>query len=274
MSNKEENLKNLATNIRLSTLDMISKTHASHIASSYSMIEILVVLYSKILNVSPQTINSPDRDRFVLSKGHGAASVYATLYKMGFFAKDEIDNYYSNGGKLSGHVSHKGVNGIEISTGSLGHGACIACGIALAGKIDNKNYHTYCIVGDGECNEGSIWEMAMFAAHNKLSNYTIIIDCNKMQALGECCGIIDLSNMADRWRTFGWNVIDVDGHNFVELENAFNNKSKDKPNCIIAHTIKGKGVSFMENNNLWHYRDPQGEFYENAKKELEAQLEK
>lgn len=261
-------LEPLSKVVRLEILDMINKTHASHIAPSFSIVELLLILYGKVMNISPQNTDNPERDYFVLSKGHAASALYSVLHQFDFLTDDEIKNYYSNGSYLSGHVSHKGVKGVEISTGSLGHGACIACGIALANKIDGLNNQIYTIVGDGECNEGCIWEMATFASQHCLNNFTVIVDCNKMQAMGKTCDIMQMDNLIERWTDFGFDVVSIDGHNMHEIESALVTKS-NKPKCIIANTIKGKGVSYMENELLWHYRDPQGELYSQAKDELQ-----
>lgn len=184
---------------------------------------------------------------------------------------EELKTHYADGSRLSGHVSHKGIPGVEISTGSLGHGACMACGIALNAKLENMPYYTYAIVGDGECDEGSIWEMALFANHFKLNQFVVIVDHNKMQSLDYCENTLALSPFAEKWKAFGWNVYDIDGHNHDELRNALNDakKSQDKPTVIIANTVKGNGISFMENDILWHYRFPHdGEEYDGALKEL------
>ncbi|HVI42640.1 MAG TPA: 1-deoxy-D-xylulose-5-phosphate synthase N-terminal domain-containing protein, partial [Anaerovoracaceae bacterium] len=175
----------------------------------------------------------------------------------------------ANGSILSGHVSHKGVPGVELSTGSLGHGIGVAVGMSVAAKYDHKLHRIYVVIGDGECDEGSVWEAALFANHYKLDNLTVIIDHNKMQSLKTCEETISLGNLGDKWRQFGWNVYEVDGHNHSALSEVLLEQT-DKPKCIVAHTIKGKGVSFMEHNILWHYRAPQGEDYINAIKELEA----
>ena len=263
----------LARNVRKDVLEMIHSSHASHIGAAYSVTDILCVLYTSVLKYD---INNPKwegRDRLVLSKGHAGSALYAVLGEVGFFDKQLLETYDQNGSLFSGHISHKGVPGVEFSTGSLGHGVCVATGLALAGKMDNQNYHVYGIVGDGECDEGSVWETALFAHQYKLSNFTIIIDRNNMQAMGNVRDVMDTADLRKKFEDFGWNAIDVDGHNHEELLNAFSKKfDNDNPTCIVAHTIKGKGVSFMENSLLWHYRDPQGEFYEAAKKELEDSL--
>lgn len=264
--------RQLAHNVRLDVLDMIHNSHASHIGSAYSVADILAVLYADILKYKTNDPKWENRDRLVLSKGHAGSALYATLAEVGFYDKEELKTYDLDGSKFSGHISHKGVDGVEFSTGSLGHGVCVATGMALAGKLDKKPYRVYAIVGDGECNEGSFWETIMFANQYNLSNFTIIIDRNRMQAMGDIEKVIDTGDLAAKIKTFGFNVLSIDGNSHEELLDAFKTQfDNDKPICIVANTIKGKGVSFMENQLLWHYRDPQGEFYESAKKELEAE---
>lgn len=263
------NSEELAWKIRRYSIEMTHISGGSHIASALSIADIMGVLYNDIMNIYPDEPQNDNRDRFILSKGHAGVAVYAVLAEKGFFDTKLLKTYYANGSKLSGHLSHKNVPGVEFSTGSLGHGACVAAGIAMAGKIKNKNYRVFTLIGDGECNEGSIWEMALFANHYKLSNFTVIIDHNKLQSLDTCENTLELIDLSAKWRCFGWHVLEIDGHNHSEIKKALLTRDKSKPICIIANTIKGKGVSFMENQVLWHYRDPQGEDYVNAIKELE-----
>lgn len=259
----------LAKKIRIHSIKMAHYAKESHIASALSVSDIVAVLYNDILKVSAKKPCDGNRDRFILSKGHACSAVYAALAEKGFFDIEELYHQCKNGAKLGGHITNKSVSGVEISTGSLGHGCCVAAGVALAGKLKNKAYNVYVIVGDGECNEGSVWEMAQFAYQRKLDNLTIIVDHNKMQALGSCRDILDFVNLSDKWKSFGWNTIEVDGHNHKELKAALLKKADNNwPKCIIAHTIKGKGISFMENNIVWHYRDPQGKEYAEALAEL------
>jgi transketolase len=216
----------------------------------------------------------PERDRIILSKGHAGAAIYAALAEKGFFGTDELKTHYADGSRLSGHVSHKGVPGIELSTGSLGHGLSVGAGMALAAKKDDRRHMVYVICGDGECDEGEVWEAALFAHHYKLNNLVAIIDNNKMQSLDFCENTIALSPFADKWQAFGWNVLDIDGHDHAALREAFRQAklSADRPTVIIANTVKGKGISFMEHNILWHYRYPHdGEEYNTAVAELKAQ---
>lgn len=261
----------LALKVRRHIVEMIHNSHASHISSCLSCVDIIAVLYSDILNVQPNNPSFEERDRFIMSKGHGGATVYATLAECGFFPTKTLENYYMNGSILSGHISHKNVPGVEVSTGSLGHGIAIACGMAMAAKIDHANYKVYALIGDGECDEGVVWEAALNAAQRGLDNFTVIVDRNNLQAMGRTEDILKLEPFADKWRSFGWNVIDLpDGGDHDQLRSAFNAPFENKPKCIIARTVKGKGISFMENNLLWHYRDPQGIFYTRALEELEA----
>lgn len=266
----EINSIELAYKIRKDAINMVHNAHASHIGGVLSCTDIIAVLYSDIANYDVTNPRNPLRDRIILSKGHNGVAIYVALAESGFFTVDELNTYGMNGSKFSCHVSHKNVPGVEISTGSLGHGIGVACGMALNAKLKKLPYKVYVILGDGECNEGSVWEAAMFAAQYKLNNLTVIIDANGMQAMGKCSDVIDMEPMADKWRTFNWNVIEVkDGHNHNDLKQAFMADAENMPKVIIARTVKGKGVSFMENNILWHYRDPQGEFYKQALKELE-----
>lgn len=263
----------LAWLIKRHGIEMTHISHGSHIGSILSVADVVAVLYNDVANITPETVNDENRDRIVLSKGHAGAAIYAALAEKGFFPVEELKTHYADGSRLSGHVSHKGIPGVEISTGSLGHGACMACGIALNAKIEKMPYFTYAIVGDGECDEGSIWEMALFANHFKLNQFVVIVDHNKMQSLDFCDNTLALSPFAEKWKAFGWNVYDIDGHNHDEIRNALNEakKSADKPTVIIANTVKGNGISFMENDILWHYRFPhEGEEYDGALKELHA----
>lgn len=261
--------KELAWKIRRHAIEMTHISGGSHIGSILSIADIVGVLYNDVMNIFPEDPKNCKRDRFILSKGHAGAAVYIALAEKGFFDTEKLKTHYTDGSILSGHVSHKNVPGVEFSTGSLGHGVCVAAGMAMAGKRDEKNHRVFAIIGDGECDEGSVWEMALFSNHYRLSNLTVIVDHNKMQSLDTCEKTLEFIDLAEKWRAFGWNVIEIDGHNHEEIKRALINKDISKPTCIVAHTIKGKGISFMENNVLWHYRDPQGEFYENAIKELE-----
>lgn len=267
------NSKQLAWLIRRHGIEMTHISHGSHIGSILSVADIVAVLYNDVANISPDNLKDENRDRIILSKGHAGAAIYAALAEKGFFNREELKTHYADGSRLSGHVSHKGIPGVEFSTGSLGHGACVAAGMALNAKLDKKPYYTYAIVGDGECDEGSIWEMALFANQFNLNQFIVIVDHNKMQSLDFCENTLTLVPFAEKWKAFGWNVLEIDGHNHDELRSAFAKakESKDKPTVIIANTVKGKGVSFMEFDILWHYRFPhEGEEYDGALKELHA----
>ncbi len=267
--------KVLAWLIRRNGLEMSHLSRGSHIGSVFSVAEIVAVLYSSVLNVDPDDPKKPDRDRLILSKGHAGSSVYAALAETGFFPVEQLKTHYANGSILSGHVSHKGVPGVEISTGALGHGLAIGTGMALGAKMDGADWRVYVILGDGECDEGSVWEAALQAAQYRLDRLIAVVDYNHMQSLATVEETLRLEPFESKWLDFGWNALSVDGHDTGRLKEAFGwakqNAGSGKPSVILAHTVKGKGVSFMENDILWHYRTPQGEEYEAALKELEAQ---
>ena len=265
----------LAWLIRRNALEMTHISRGSHIGSVFSMAEIIAVLYTGVLNVDPRDPRKPDRDRMILSKGHAGSAVYAALAETGFFPVEQLKTHYANGSILSGHVSHKGVPGVEVSTGSLGHGLGVGTGMALGAKMDGAEWRTWVVLGDGECDEGSVWEAALQAAQYGLDRLCAIVDYNHMQSLFTVEETLRLEPFEDKWRDFGWNARSVDGHDVRALQEACawakDQAGSGRPSVILAHTIKGKGVSFMENNILWHYRTPQGEEYEAALKELEAQ---
>ena len=254
---------------------MTHLSRGSHIGSVFSVAEIIAVLYASVLNVDPKEPKKPDRDRLILSKGHAGSAVYAALAETGFFPVEQLKTHYANGSILSGHVSHKGVPGVEVSTGSLGHGLGVGVGMALGAKMDGAQWRTYVVLGDGECDEGSVWEAALQAAQYKLDRLIAVIDYNHMQSLATVDETLRLEPFEQKWKDFGWNALSVDGHDTDALQKAFDwakeNAGSRKPSVILAHTVKGKGVSFMENDILWHYRTPQGEEYDAALKELEAQ---
>tara|TARA_B100000900_G_C20597394_1_gene723990 strand:+ start:523 stop:1326 length:804 start_codon:yes stop_codon:yes gene_type:complete len=260
----------LAKKIRIHSVKMANSGGGSHIGSALSIADILGVLYSGVLKLNPKDPSDPKRDRFILSKGHAGAAVYAALAEVGFFSKSLLSTHYQDGSNLSGHVSHKGVPGVEFSTGSLGHGLGIGAGIAKAAKINKNKYKTYVLLSDGECDEGSVWEAAMFSAHHRLNNLIAIVDYNKLQSLDTVEKTLGLEPFKFKWESFGWHVIEVDGHNYDQLHEALfaGSKTSGKPTVLICHTIKGKGVSFMENSVLWHYRCPKGKEFELALEEL------
>lgn len=268
--NSHSKSEELAHKIRRSVVRMTHLGKSSHVGSALSMTDIIAVLYSEILDVDPNDTKKTDRDRFLLSKGHAGAAVYAALAHSGFMSIDTLDEHYQNGSILSGHVSHKGVPGVEFSTGSLGHGLGVAVGMAKAALLQKKTHGIYCLLSDGECDEGSNWEAILFAAHHQLGNLTAIVDYNKIQSLDLVANTIGLEPFLDKWTAFGWQVFEVDGHDHGALRAALAHApvTSEQPRCVICHTIKGKGVSFMENSVLWHYRTPQGNEYDAAVEEL------
>ncbi len=264
--------ENLAKKIRLHALNMTSLGGSSHIGSIFSMADILAVLYGKILRVDPKNPKWADRDRFILSKGHAGGGVYAALAESGFFDVEKLKTHYQDGSDLSGHVSHKGIPGVELSTGSLGHGLGVGTGMAMAAKLDERDNKVFVLLSDGECDEGSNWEAILFASHHKLDNLVAIIDYNKLQSLATVKTTLNLEPFATKWRAFGWQVVEADGHNHEDLIAKLSSlpAKKNKPTVVIAHTTKGKGVSFMENQVLWHYRTARGEEYDAALRELSS----
>lgn len=252
------NSEQLAWKIRRHAIEMTHLSHGSHIGAILSVADIIAFLYTNVLRFNPLEPSWQDRDRMILSKGHAGASIYAALAEMGFFDVCELKTHYSNGSRLSGHVSHY-VPGVDFSTGSLGHGLSVGVGMAYSAKKDNKQWKTYVVLGDGECDEGSVWEAALFANHFRLDNLVAIVDHNHMQSLDFNENTLEIEILSEKWKSFGWNVIEINGNNHLELKNAFDSISKlhnHKPTIIIANTIKGYGVSFMENDILWHYRFP------------------
>ncbi len=260
----------LSKKIRIHSLNMANKGGSSHIASVFSIADIIAVLYENILKFDPRKPNMKNRDRFILSKGHAGAGVYAVLAEKNFFSVNELLNHYQNGSNFSGHISHKNIPGVEISTGSLGHGLPISVGMALAAKLNKLDHYIYVLISDGECDEGSNWEAALFAAHHKLDNLLVIIDRNNLQSIKSTEDTLAIEPLKDKWLSFGWSTEEVNGHDVKNLTKVMDKKNTvlNKPKCIIANTIKGKGVSFMENNNLWHYRTPQGKEFNDALLEL------
>mgnify|MGYP001568089451 CR=1 FL=1 len=248
--------------LRKEIFKTICKGGGGHIPASLSIVVILTVLYhGNILKVDPKKPDDPERDRFILSKGHACVALYAILADRGFFDKQHLDNFGKRGAILGGHPDMHKIPGVEASTGALGHGLPFGVGMALAGKMDKKDYRVFILLGDGECQEGSIWEAALFAPQHKLDNLTAIIDYNKLQAMDRLDKIVSLDPLVDKWRAFGWEVREVDGHDISGLQSIFKSIPfvSGKPNLIIAHTIKGKGISLMENIPIWHFRLPNEE---------------
>lgn len=264
--------RELARRIRRHAVEMTHLGKSSHVGSVLSMADILAVLYGEVLQFDPALPRWPGRDRLILSKGHAGAGVYAALAESGYFPTSKLRTHYQDGSDLSGHVSHKGIPGVELSTGSLGHGLPVAVGMAKAAQLDQATHRVFCILSDGECDEGSNWEAILFAAHHRLGQLTAIVDFNKIQSLAPVAETLALEPFADKWRSFGWEVREVDGHDHVALAAALSARcdAQGRPVCVLAHTVKGKGVSFMENSVLWHYRTPQGAEYEAACRELDA----
>jgi transketolase len=266
-------VNSLAHAIRVHVLQMTHSAKSSHIGSCLSIADLLAVLYGRILRIDPTSIDSPDRDRFILSKGHACAAVYAVLAELGFFPASWLATFYKDGSPLPGHITHYGIPGVEVSTGSLGHGLPLACGMALAGKRDGRPYRVFTVLSDGECDEGSTLEAMLFAGHHQLDNLVAIVDYNKIQSIGRVSEVLDLHPFPEKWSACRWTVREVDGHDTAELERTLSEVplQKGAPTCIIAHTVKGKGVSFMEDKLLWHYRAPDDQELQRALAELHCQ---
>ena len=263
-------LNEITNVIRKDIVSMICKSKSGHPGGSLSAVEILTALYFDQMNIDPTNPKMEDRDRFVLSKGHAAPALYATLAQRGYFAKEELNNLRQLGSMLQGHPDMKKVPGVEMSTGSLGQGFSVACGMAMAAKLDNAPWNVYALLGDGEVQEGIIWEAAMSAAHYKLDNMIAFLDYNGLQIDGEVESVMNINPIEDKFKTFGWNVITIDGHDFDQIFAALDmaKDTVDKSTMIIAKTIKGKGVSFMENQASWHGSAPSEEQLEQALSEL------
>jgi len=259
-----------STDARRTVLAMSHRAHVGHIGSALSTIDILSVLYHSFLQLDPQNPKHSDRDRFILSKGHGCAGLYATLAQRGFFDPQELETFLKDGTRLAGHPSAMHVPGVELSTGSLGHGLGVGTGMALAAKLDKKQYKTVVLVSDGECDEGSVWEAALAAGNWKLGSLICIVDYNKIQSFGHVADIMDLEPFTDKWHAFQWHVQQVNGHNHAEILEALQKTVDvpDQPHVIIAHTVKGAGVSFMEDKVEWHYLPQTEEQFIQALSEL------
>jgi len=257
----------LAKHIRCSILKMVYNSGGSHIASALSIVDIVTVLYNDILKFDPKIPKWDKRDRFILSKGHACTPIYALLAQFDFFPIKDLESYGKDSSNLMNHISHK-VQGVEFSTGALGHGLPFGVGKAKSAKMLNQNWRTFVLLSDGELDEGSNWEAFMFAAHHKLNNLTAIVDYNKLQSLDTVKNTLNLEPLAAKFEAFGWDISEVDGHNYEELARELNINHEFKPRIIIAHTIKGKGVSFMENKVEWHYKTPNKDELEIALIEL------
>lgn len=259
----------LARTVRLNCLRMVFEGKSGHIGSMLSCADLLAVLYKKILKVSPEAPKDPERDRLIFSKGHGGAALFATLAELGYFPKDWLWTYYKDDGKLSGHISHH-VPGVEFSTGSLGHGLPVATGMAMYGKNSGKNRRYFCIVSDGDLDEGSTWEAIMLAGQHKFNNLCMIVDYNRLQALGRSRDIIDLESLDEKLKLYHWNTTVVEnGHDYAAIYEALKDfPHSDKPQAVICRTVKGKGVSFMEDDYRWHYGPLTADLYAKAVAEV------
>jgi transketolase len=264
-------LQALARDLRSRIIETSSRTGTPHLASCLSCVDILTALYFSVLRIDPANPGHPTRDRFILSKGHGAPALFQVLAKRGFYPEAMLDTYGQDGGVFAEHPpTPDHLAGIEAATGSLGHGLPIGLGMALAGRIRGQSYNVYAVLSDGECNEGSVWEAAMLAAAQRVSNLCVVVDFNKWQATGRSQEVMALDPLAEKWRAFGWNAVEVDGHDMEALLAALQGfpAGNGKPTAIVAHTVKGKGVSFMEDDNNWHYRTPTADEVIAAKREL------
>jgi transketolase len=263
-------LQHISNQIRTKLVEISHKTKTAHLASALSCVDILVALYWEVMNVHPDNAFDTNRDRFVLSKGHAAPALFTTLAFKGFFPEEWLSTYAQEDSNLEEHPAPACVPGVDIATGSLGHGLSFALGMALSAKIKKEPQHHYILMGDGEINEGSVWEAAMLAPAKNLDNVTAIIDFNKWQATDRSCDVMSLQSIQQKWEAFGWNATTIDGHDISGLIEVLKkgSKSAGKPTAIVAETVKAKGISFMEDDNNWHYRIPTADEVEKAKKEL------
>lgn len=266
-----EELKGLARTIRARIVENAHKTNTPHLGSCLSCVDILVAVYFHVLRIDPTRARDPDRDRFILSKGHGAAALFQVLALRGFYPESMLETYGQDGGVFAEHPPAPAyLPGIEAATGSLGHGLPMGLGMALSARIQARRYNVIALLSDGECNEGSVWESAMMAASQKVERLVVVVDFNKWQATGRSEEVLAISPLVDKWRAFGWNTCEADGHDVASLVRLLRKvpDGSGKPVAIVAHTVKGKGVSFMEDDNNWHYRIPTAEEVVAAKKEL------
>jgi len=263
-------LKQIALTLRKDIIEMLHESKSGHPGGSLSACEILTALYFKEMRIKADQPDWADRDRFVLSKGHGAPVLYAALAEKGYFSKEELFKLRKTGAMLQGHPDMKGTPGVDMSTGSLGQGLAVANGMALSAKLDSKDFRVYALIGDGEVQEGIIWEAAMFAAHYKLDNITVFLDHNGLQIDGENKEVMNIEPIEKKFEAFGWNVLTIDGHDFAQIFDAIekSKNTKQKPTIIVANTVKGKGVSFMENEAGWHGSAPNDEQTQKALAEL------
>ncbi len=271
---RKKELQKIAVNVRLGILEEVYNAASGHPGGSLSIADILTYLYFEEMNVDPKNPKAENRDRFVLSKGHTSPALYATLAERGFFPKEDLKTFRKFGSYLQGHPDMKGIPGVDMSSGSLGLGISAACGMALSAKHNKKNYRVYAAIGDGESEEGQVWEAAMFAAHYNLDNLCVVLDSNGLQIDGPVADVIGPAPFDTKFEAFGWNVIKIDAHDFSQIDRAFKaaRECKGKPTVIIAQSIKGKGISYMENKCEWHGSAPKTEQYELAVKELNDAL--
>jgi transketolase len=261
----------IASKLRARIIETSSKTGTPHLGSCLSCVDLLTVLYYTVLRIDPSQPRDPGRDRFILSKGHAAPALFQILALRGFYPESMLETYGEDGGVFAEHPpTPDHLAGIEAATGSLGHGLPLGLGMALAARIQKRDYKVYAVLGDGECNEGSVWECAMLAAAQKVDNLCALVDYNKWQATGRSQEVMALDSLVDKWRAFGWDTCEIDGHDMGAIQQALARfpSGHSKPTAIIAHTVKGKGVSFMEDDNNWHYRIPTAEEVLLAKREL------
>ena len=273
-TSRKNELRRLATNVRMSIIEEVYNAASGHPGGSLSIADVLTYLYFEKMNVDPKNPKMEDRDRFVLSKGHTSPALYAVLAEKGFFPKEDLVTFRHNGSYLQGHPDMKGVPGVDMSSGSLGLGISSACGMALSAKYKNKSYRVYAAIGDGESEEGQVWEAAMFAAHYKLDNLCVVLDFNGLQIDGPVAEVIGPAPFESKLEAFGYNVITINGHDFDEIDAAFKaaKACKGRPTAIVANTTKGKGVSFMEDKVSWHGAAPKDPEYEIAVAEINAQI--
>jgi len=263
-----EDLHRIAAELRYRLVRMSNEAKTPHLGSGLSCVDILVAAYWNILQIDPKDAQAEDRDRFILSKGHAAAALYATLAKRGFFPNAWLESFGEPGAPLAEQPAPNCAPGVELATGSLGHGLPVGAGMAMAARLKKQTHRVMVVMSDGECNEGTVWEAAMFAAGQGLGNLTVVVDYNKWQATGRSDEVMALPSLVDKWSSFGWNASEVDGHDIAALTERMKATTPDKPTAIVAHTVKGKGVSFMEDDNNWHYRIPKPAEVAAAKAEL------
>jgi transketolase len=266
-----DELRAICKTVRRDIVDMTGHAKSGHPGGSLSAVELVVTLFFDTMRVDPANPKSPDRDRFILSKGHAAPVLYSVMAEAGFTPKDQLNSLRKLGSIYQGHPDVRFIPSLEASTGSLGEGVSLALGMCLAARLDGRDYRIYCMIGDGESQEGQIWESAMFGAYHKVDNVVVIVDYNKIQLDGFVKDIMDVAPLADKWRAFGWHTLDIDGHDIPTIQKALAEAAatKGKPTAIVANTVKGKGVSFMENNPKFHGVAPTAAEVELAMKELQ-----